>query len=411
MVIFLAGEWKRIVDKLIIKKARLDQTDEINEIVSKTIKEIYSKYYSNEVVNFFLELHNRDNIHNDILKGNTYVIGCGATIFGTGTINQNAISRVYITPNNQHGGMGTKLMDYLEEEIIKNYSYVNIDASLPAAEFYRKRGYEFLRQAEHPVANDKLLSYSIMRKREFNIDPALYNAPSVLVRKEIELQGLDFDEYQIKVPNRVYLLADSLFDTMLAKNVGTLTFDVGGGIYIMNHNSNLGFAKGEMCSPGLATQAEDLYAAGVKELIHVGFAGGNKIGDYILTDGAYNDTSITKLYGFKGELIESTKDLTDSFCIELEKKGISCIRGYHWTTDGGYVQPEWRGRYYLGDMGAKCVEMEGAGLFTVANFRSRKATAIYVVSDSGSNDEWTLGWGESTLENRIQKLIDALVRS
>ncbi len=334
MVIFLAGEWKRIVDKLTIKKARLDQTDEINEIVSKTIKEIYSKYYSNEVVNFFLELHNRDNIHNDILKGNTYVIGCGATIFGTGTINQNAISRVYITPNNQHGGMGTKLMDYLEEEIIKNYSYVNIDASLPAAEFYRKRGYEFLRQAEHPVANDKLLSYSIMRKREFNIDPALYNAPSVLVRKEIELQGLDFDEYQIKVPNRVYLLADSLFDTMLAKNVGTLTFDVGGGIYIMNHNSNLGFAKGEMCSPGLATQAEDLYAAGVKELIHVGFAGGNKIGDYILTDGAYNDTSITKLYGFKGELIESTKDLTDSFCIELEKKGISCIRGYHWTTDG-----------------------------------------------------------------------------
>lgn len=53
----------------------------------------------------------------------------------------------------------------------------------------------------------------------------------------------------------------------------------------MNHDSNLGFAKGEMCSPGLATQAEDLYAAGVQELIHVGFAGGNKIGEYVLTDG------------------------------------------------------------------------------------------------------------------------------
>lgn len=396
------------MDKLAIKKAQLDQADEINEIVSKTIREIYSKYYSNEVVDFFLELHNRDNIYNDILEDNTYVIGCGATILGTGTINQNAISRVYITPNKQHKGIGTRLMDYLEKKIIKNYSYINIDASLPAAEFYRKRGYEFLRQTEHPVANGKLLSYSIMRKREFNIDPALYNAPSVLVRKEIELQGLDFDEYQRKVPNRVYLLADSLFDTMLAKDVGTLTFDVGGGIYVMNDNSNLGFAKGEMCSPGLATQAEDLYAAGVRELIHVGFAGGNKIGDYVLTDGDYNDTSITRLYGFKGELIESTKDLTDSFCMELEKKGISCIRGYHWTTDGGYVQPEWRGRYYLNDMGAKCVEMEGAGLFTIANFRSRKATAIYVVSDSGSNDEWNLGWGESTLENSIQKLIDAL---
>ncbi|MDE5896411.1 MAG: GNAT family N-acetyltransferase, partial [Clostridia bacterium] len=258
------------MDQLIIKKARLDQTDEIHEIVSKTIKEIYSKYYSDEVVDYFLELHNRDNILNDISKNNTYVIGCGAAVLGTGTINRNAVSKVYIAPNNQHEGVGTKLMDYLEREIIKNYSHVIIAASLPAAEFYRKRGYEFLRQAEHSVANGKLLSYSMMRKREFHIDPAFYNAPSVLVRKEIELQGLDFDEYRTKVPNRVYLLADSLFDTMLAKNVGTLTFDVGGGIYVMNHNSNLGFAKGEMCSPGLATQAEDLYAAGVKELIHVG---------------------------------------------------------------------------------------------------------------------------------------------
>ncbi len=32
----LREEGKRAVDKLVIKKARLDQTDEINEIVSQT---------------------------------------------------------------------------------------------------------------------------------------------------------------------------------------------------------------------------------------------------------------------------------------------------------------------------------------------------------------------------------------
>lgn len=99
--------------QLEIRKAQLEQTDEINEIVSKTIKEVYSKYYSDEVVDFFLELHNRDNIHNDILKDNTYVIGCDAAILGTGTMNQNTISRVYVTPNHQHEGIGTNLMDYL----------------------------------------------------------------------------------------------------------------------------------------------------------------------------------------------------------------------------------------------------------------------------------------------------------
>ena len=80
----LRGEGKRAVNQLVIKKARLVQTDKINEIVSKTIKETYPKYYSNEVVDFFMELHNRDNIHNDILEDNTYVIGCGALILGTG---------------------------------------------------------------------------------------------------------------------------------------------------------------------------------------------------------------------------------------------------------------------------------------------------------------------------------------
>ena len=54
--------------------------------------------------------------------------------------------------------------------------------------------------------------------------------------------------------------------------------------------------------------------------------------------------------------------------------------------------------------------MEGAGLFTIAKFRSRKATAIYVISDSGSSDEWTLGWGEDVLEKSIDRLIDTIVK-
>jgi len=72
------------------------------------------------------------------------------------------------------------------------------------------------------------------------------------------------------------------------------------------------------------------------------------------------------------------------------------------------VEPEWRILYYA-RKGSLCVEMEGAGLFTIAKFRSRKATAIYVISDSGSSDDWTLGWGEEVLEKSIDRLIERLV--
>ena len=44
-------------------------------------------------------------------------------------------------------------------------------------------------------------------------------------------------------------------------------------LYVFNKNDNIGFIKGHMCSPAIATQAEDLIAGGVKELINVGYAG------------------------------------------------------------------------------------------------------------------------------------------
>ncbi len=411
---FARLQWGRNIEmnnKLSIHKAQKEQAIIISDIVSATISEIYTKYYPEEIVRFFLDLHQLANIEKDISEEKVYLIRHGETIVGTGTIEGNHISRVYVLPAYQGTGIGSTLMDYLEGEIIKHYGCVEIEASLPAGEFYRKRHYVQKMHVDYPVANGKILSYEVMQKRHFAIDPEVYNAPAQLVKKEIELQGLNFDELRSKIPSRVYLLADSLYDTMLARNVGTLTYHVGGEIYVMNHNQQIGFVKGEMCSPGIATQAEDLFAAGVKELIHVGFAGGRVgpgIGDYVITDGAYHDTAVAGLYGFHDEVIETSKELTEALCKEMDRKGLQYYRGYHWTTDAGYVETDWRIRYYE-DEGVKCVEMEGAGLFTIAKFRSRKATGIYVISDSGSGEEWKLGWGEEKLEQSIQNLIDAII--
>ena len=58
--------------------------------------------------------------------------------------------------------------------------------------------------------------------------------PKKLVR--IELQNAGFDLDTIEVPERVYLLADDIFDMMLTKNCGQFQYPVGGGIYIFNDN-------------------------------------------------------------------------------------------------------------------------------------------------------------------------------
>lgn len=397
-------------NKPIIIRAKEDLAPKIYELVHGTIEEIYTKYYFGEAVGFFLELHNEDSILKDISEEKVYAVTLEQEVIGTGTLDGDHIRRLFVSPQFQERGIGTLLMDFFESEIIKTYGAVYLDSSLPAGKFYHSRGYAVKEYREHKLENDKVLAYEIMCKTNFPIDPNEYNAPLQLVRREMELQGIDLDEMRKVFPERLYLLADSLYDTMLAKNVGTLTYHVGGDVYVMNRNSKVGFVKGEMCSPGIATQAEDLIAAGARELIHVGFAGGRvgtKIGDVVITDGAFNDTAVAGLYGCNGEIVETSKELTDLLCKEMNSKGIEYHRGYHWTTDAGYVETNWRIKYFE-DKGALCVEMEGAGMFSAAKFRSCRATGIYVISDSGSGDDLDLGWGEKVLETSINKVIDAI---
>ncbi len=397
----------------VVIRAGMNMLLDIYELVHMTIKDIYTKYYSDKAVEFFLEFHSKENIANDISKGNVYAVSFKQNVIGTGTLDGDHIKRVFVLPRFQGQGIGTLIMDFLEAEIIKSHGAAWLESSFPAGQFYHHRGYITKGYGEYPLENDKVLAYAIMCRKKFPIDPHEYNAPSQLVRREMELQGIDLDELRKVFPKRLYLLAASLYDTMLAKNAGTLTYHVGGEVYVMDHDRSVGFVKGEMCSPGIATQAEDLIAAGAKELIHVGFAGGYSgisIGDVVITDGAFNDTAVAGLYGCQEEIVRSTKELTDLLCREMAAKGIAYRRGCHRTTDAGYVQPCWSAKYYE-DKGALCVEMEGAGLFAVAKFRSCRAAGIYVISDSGSGDDWNLGWGEKVLEASINKVINAITNN
>lgn len=233
--------------------------------------------------------------------------------------------------------------------------------------------------------------------------------PKKLVAQELKNAGFDINT--IKVPTRIYLLADSFYDIMLPKNYGTYKYPLGGDLYVFNNNDSVGFIKGAMCSPAIATQAEDLIAGGVKELIHIGFAGGLRqdmnIGDIVLTDGAYNDTAVARLYGFDYDFIESTKSLTNELQDLLTNGEMNYMRGKHWTTDAGYMETYEQVVEYR-DKGALCAEMEGVGLFTVANYRKCSASAIYVISDILSKVDWNLGWGQHAIDSVINKIIDTI---
>lgn len=145
-------------------KAINKNVDDVFEIVQKTVTTIYPKYYPKEVVDFFCELHNRENIAKDIENGNVGILVVNDQIVGTGSYDGNHITRVYVLPEFQGKGYGSFIMQCVEDEISVKHHTVLLDASLPASHLYEQRGYHTIKHERWPVENDVILVYEVMEK-------------------------------------------------------------------------------------------------------------------------------------------------------------------------------------------------------------------------------------------------------
>lgn len=144
--------------------AKQEDAECICKIVQDTIKEVYPKYYLTEIVDMFLEFHNQESIIKDIQNENVYVILEKDKIIGTGTVNANHITRVYVLPEYQGNGFGTYIMNELEHVIGKKYDKAEIDASLPACKMYYNRGYRTIDHGIWECAKGVIQIYEIMEK-------------------------------------------------------------------------------------------------------------------------------------------------------------------------------------------------------------------------------------------------------
>ena len=145
--------------------ATVEMADIIHNILHTTIRTIYPKYYPQEVVDFFCQHHNIEHILEGIASGNMGVLADGNIIVGTGCYNANHITGVYVLPDYQKQGCGSKIMDCLEMRIFLKYDTIFLDASLSAVCLYEHRGYKTIGHEIYELQNDVKLVYEIMEKK------------------------------------------------------------------------------------------------------------------------------------------------------------------------------------------------------------------------------------------------------
>ena len=147
-----------------IQLAKDTDLETVLHITRDTISEIYPKYYAKGVVAFFLQHHKQENVLEDIENERVWLLEDDGCFVGTVTIKENAVNRLFVLPEFQSHGFGSKLMDFAEEKIAENYSQIHIDSSLAAKEMYLNRGYKEKRTCKIVADNGDILVYDEMEK-------------------------------------------------------------------------------------------------------------------------------------------------------------------------------------------------------------------------------------------------------
>lgn len=147
------------------RKASTEDAEMITDIVQKTIAQIYPKYYPKEIVEFFGQHHCYKHIMRDIQKNIVYALEVNDVIVGTGSYEDNHITRVYVLPQYQGKGYGYYILKELEKEISSSYNNAVLDASLSACKFYERNGYKTVKHEELRCDNEMLLVYDVMEKQ------------------------------------------------------------------------------------------------------------------------------------------------------------------------------------------------------------------------------------------------------
>ena len=137
----------------------------LQQLIYQTIDDAYTGVYGSKAIQYFKDYHSSSQILTDARQGQTVVLELNERIVGTGTICEQNIRRVFISPAFQGRSFGCMVMETLEKKALSmGLHHLNLDASLPSQAFYQHLGYRTREKGYIQVSDDERLDYFYMEK-------------------------------------------------------------------------------------------------------------------------------------------------------------------------------------------------------------------------------------------------------
>lgn len=147
-----------------IRKLQEEDAAEVSALIATTLRTTNIKDYSSE----YIENDIKDLQPQYILEGASWthfyvccedekIVGCGAVGPSWGRTDESALFTIFVLPEYQGQGIGRKIIQTLEaDEFFLRARRVEIYASITAAPFYHKMGYDYKNGITTPDAEGLL---------------------------------------------------------------------------------------------------------------------------------------------------------------------------------------------------------------------------------------------------------------
>ncbi len=126
-----------------IRKFKKEDAPEVSNIIRRCLRKVNSKDYSEKVIANLCDLFKPSQIIENSKDRDTFVAVEDGKLVGTASLKNDTVFTVFVSPESHGRGVGSKLMDKIENLAKKKgYKTIKVPSAFTSFEFYKKRGYE-----------------------------------------------------------------------------------------------------------------------------------------------------------------------------------------------------------------------------------------------------------------------------
>jgi GNAT superfamily N-acetyltransferase len=149
-----------------IRRAKAGDAEAVYEIVLRALRETNARDYPASVIDR-LVLTLPEGVASKLEEWHAFVAVVDGRIVGTGSLSGKTVRAVFVHPAYQGRGIGTKLMDAVENAAnVQSVNTLSVQSSITAQSFYAKRSFKVIREAFYREERTIIMSKDISNASE-----------------------------------------------------------------------------------------------------------------------------------------------------------------------------------------------------------------------------------------------------